>query len=361
MAWRWIPPWRRRSGLALALQGGGAHGAFTWGVLDALLAHGALPAIEAISGTSAGAMNAVVLAQGLLEGGTAGAAEGGRAALARFWHAVGTQMPFEWITQGDGHDTALTPAARWWLQWSRMISPYQRLAIEPNPLRALIEAQIDFERLRATPGPALHIAATRADNGRLRLFRRHELSADALLASACLPMLQPAVMIDGAAYWDGGYSANPALFPLVQEGRATDLLLVMLSPWHFGELPTTSARIAERAADIGFNAGFLREMQALAHARHAARRRLWRSPSEQRQAGLRWHLIDGHDTLAALAPDSRLIAHRPFLEHLRDAGRQRALDWLARHGGAFGHKASADIEALFGTDTPPAELAGVAA
>ncbi|NRF70923.1 patatin-like phospholipase family protein [Aquincola sp. S2] len=349
---RWLPALLRRPpSLALALQGGGAHGAFTWGVLDALLERFDEHPIEAISGTSAGAMNAVVLAHGLLDGG----AEGARAALARFWHAVGTQLPFEWLTQGGGSETALTPAARWWLQWSRLRSPYQRLTIEPDPLRSLLDAQVDFERLRRSPGPQLHIAATHAQSGRLRLFRRSELTIDGVLASACLPMLQQAVMIDGEPYWDGGYSANPAIFPLLGDGAASDLLIVMLSPWQLGPLPTTPAEIQQRAMDIGFNATFLREMQAITRARAAARRHWWRSRTESRLARLRWHLIDGHETLAPLSPDSRLIAHRPFLEHLRDAGRARALAWLLQHGPSVGRHSSADLGALFGhhAPTPP--------
>jgi NTE family protein len=329
--------------LALALQGGGAHGAFTWGVLDALLERLDEHPVAAISGTSAGAMNAVVLAHGLLDGG----AEGARAALARFWHAVGTQLPFDWLTQGDGATTTLTPLARWWLDWSRLASPYQRITIEPDPLRALLTAQVDFDRLRAMPGPQLHIAATHAGSGRLRLFGRAELTPEAVLASACLPMLQPAVMIDGEPYWDGGYSANPAIFPLLDDA-ANDLLIVMLSPWTHGPLPTTPAEIERRALDIGFNATFLREMQAISRARAAARRRWWPGGVEAHLARLRFHLIDGHDVLAALSPDSRLIAHRPFLEHLRDAGRARALAWLADHGRAVGRHSSADLHALFG-------------
>ncbi len=340
---RWLPTLHRRPRLALALQGGGAHGAFTWGVLDALLEHSPHP-IDAISGTSAGAMNAVVLAHGLLDGGR----DGARAALERFWHGVGTRVPFEWLTVGEGAQTTLTPLARWWMQWSRLVSsPYQRAALDADPLRALVTAQIDFERLRATRGPQLHIAATEAATGRLRLFTRDELHADALLASACLPMLQPAVVIDGCAYWDGGYSANPAVFPLVNDSTASDLLIVTLSPWSFHDTPTTPAAIQQRAMDIGFNAAFLREMRSWAEAREAARARWWRGSVDQRLARLHWHVIDGHDALAALAPDSRLIAHKPFLEHLRDAGRARALAWLSRHGAQLGRGSSADLRALF--------------
>ena len=336
MSW----PLTRRPRLALALQGGGAHGAFTWGVLDALLEREEID-ITALSGTSAGAFNAVLLAHGLLEGGR----DGARNALAHFWQTLGSQLPFEWLTQGEGASTALTPAARLWLQWSQLVSPYQRAPTEADPLRELLEASVDFARLRGQRGLALFIAATHADSGRLRIFRTPELNADAVLASACLPMISKAVQIDGQAYWDGGYSANPALFPLIDETDASDLLLVLLSPRDFGALPQTPDAIRRRAMEIGFNAAFLREMAALARARVAAERGLWRWG---RQARLLWHLIDGDGTLGALSQDSQLIAHRPFLEHLRDAGRAQAQAWLAQHAATLGQRSSLDLVARFG-------------
>lgn len=347
--WPLIP--RRSPSLALALQGGGAHGAFTWGVLDALLEHGPMP-ITAISGTSAGAMNAVVLAQGLLDGGR----DGARAALARYWDAVGSQPAFEWLTQGEGEHTTLTPAARWWMRWSQQLSPYQRLGQDANPLREILAAQVDFARLRQQRDVRLFIAATQANSGRLRLFTTGELSIDAVLASACLPTLQKAVLIDGEPYWDGGFSANPAVSPLIHDSGASDLLLVMLSPWAYGALPTTAAEIQLRAMDIGFNAAFLREMRALAENSARAGRQWWRAGSDARLARLNWHVVDGHDALASLPGDSRLIAHRRFLEHLRDAGRARTVAWLAEHGSALGRRSSADLGALFGSDAPPPGL-----
>jgi len=344
-------PLRRRPRLALALQGGGAHGAFTWGVLDALL-EADRAAIAAVSGTSAGAMNAVLLAHGLLDGGPAGA----RAALARFWQALGSQLPFEWFTQGDGASTALNPAARLALQWSQFVSPYQANPLRIDPLRDLLAAQVDFERLRRSAGPALFLAATHAGSGRLRLFHRAELTLDAVLASACLPLLHHAVEIDGQPYWDGGYSANPAVRPLVDARRCSDLMLVLLSPEVRGGTPTTVDEIRRRIADIGFHAAFLGEMRALAQERAAARGAWWRpAPAAAR---LHWHLIDGGTALAALSADSRLIAHRPFLEHLRDLGRAHALDWLQRHGAGLGRRSSLALGPRFGDDAsppPPAE------
>jgi len=353
----WFQRWRRPCRLGLALQGGGAHGAYTWGVLDALLERG-YGAPAAISGTSAGAMNAVVLAHGLAGTGRGDKLEAAREALARFWQTLGRQLPFEWLTQGHGARTQLTPTARWWLGWMRLVAPYPNLGSDHNPLRAMLEAQIDFEALRRSPGAELYIAATRADSGRLRLFRRQELSADVLLASACLPMLQPAVLIDGEAYWDGGYSANPALFPLVRTAAVTDILLVVLSPWKHVEVPVTASQVQQRAGEISFTAAFLREMQSLADERERSRRGVWPRGDAARVAALSWHLIDGHDTLAPLSAESRLIAHWPFLEHLRDEGRERTLAWLARHATTLGRRSSIDLQHWFG-GPPPGLLAAV--
>ena len=340
--------------LAFALQGGGAHGAFTWGVLDALLEDGCVDPV-AFSGASAGALNAAVTAQGLVEGGRRDGRDRARERLARFWEAVGTRLPFEWLTLGSGSRTTLVPAARWWLQWAQFVSPYHANPLDLDPLRDILAAQIDFERLRRARTPQLFIAATAARSGRLRLFRNAELDLAPLLASACLPMLQKAVVIDGEAYWDGGFSANPAVFPLVREAPARDLLLVLLAPRDFGETPTAADEIRRRATEIGFSAAFLREMQTLADASAAARARRLRLGGDARLAAARWHAIDGETVLDRLAPESRLIAHRPFLLHLRDAGRARALDWLARHGSALGRRSTVDLETLFGSRAGAAE------
>jgi NTE family protein len=341
-------PWSRRAPLSLALQGGGAHGAFTWGVLDALLAHGAHP-VRAISGTSAGAINAVVLAHGWLDG----EAEGARSALARFWSAVGTRLPFEWFTSGAGDAFGFTPAARALLRWTRHLSPYQLNPMDLNPLRELLTEHVDFERLRRSSAVRLFIAATHANSGRLRLFRTREATVEAVLASACLPMLHHAVEIDGQPYWDGGYSANPALFPLIVDADCADLLIVTLSPLVHAGTPRTASEIQERAVDIAFNATFLREARLLGEA-HAIARRSWLAVGEldRRLKRTRFHLIDAHDQLGAMAPETRLIAHLPFLERLRDLGSGRAQAWLAQHGSALGRRSSVDLLRTFGPAPP---------
>ncbi|MER2555433.1 MAG: patatin-like phospholipase family protein, partial [Thauera sp.] len=261
-------PWTtkkvRAAPLALALQGGGAHGAYTWGVLDRLLEAG-VP-IEGISGTSAGAMNAVALA----EGWTTGGADGARAALDRFWTAVGDSVPFHLellhslSPSGDG---SLPAPMNMLLGLARMFSPYQFNPFDLNPLRDVVRAQFDFERIRRECPLKLFIAATAVRTGKVKLFRTAELSEAALLASACLPTLHHAVEIDGEHYWDGGFTANPAIYPLLYECDTADLLMVLLNPLQHAQAPRSAEDIATRSMELGFLTTFLREMRMIAHAR----------------------------------------------------------------------------------------------
>lgn len=341
--------------LSLALQGGGAHGAYTWGVLDVLLEAGAVRPVAA-SGASAGSINALLLAQGWQQGG----ADGARAALAGFWQTLSDGLPLEWLTQwvvgpDQPHTDGLpawTPAARVLLQWSQYLSPYQMNPLGLNPLRERLLAHIDFDRLRATSPVRLYLAATHALTGRLRVFGTAEVSVDVALASACLPTLQQAVVIDGEPYWDGGYSANPALFPLVDDGASRDVLIVMLSAMRHPNLPTTAEGIRERVAEIAFNASFLREArllgQATARARGALMPWLRLGSLDRRLARLRWHLIDAQDDLAHLPSQTKLLPHQAFLLRLQQAGRQRAQLWLDGPGRSLGRAGSADLAVVFG-------------
>jgi NTE family protein len=331
--------------LSLALQGGGAHGAFTWGVLDALLERGV--DVAAVSGASAGAMNAVLLAEGLRRDG----ADGARAALEGFWRAVAEGMPPLWHVPGD--PPRLGPAGRALLAWTHWLAPSQLNPLDLNPLRDLLVRTVDFETLRASAGPALYVATTEAESGRLRLFRRHELSADALLASACLPTIARPVSIDGRAHWDGAFSANPALAPLVHEVAVDDMLLVTLSPLVPVAVPEDAAGIATRVLDIAFNAAFLREARWLAELQAGAlARSWWRTGVERRLARLRWHLIDADDALSALPAETRLVPEWEFLQRLRDLGRERVAQWWALHAAVLGQRSSIDPLAVFGEAAP---------
>ncbi|MEP6504484.1 MAG: patatin-like phospholipase family protein [Betaproteobacteria bacterium] len=332
--------------LNLALQGGGAHGAFTWGVLDALLEDGRIE-FDGLSGSSAGAMNAVVLAHGWLHGGR----DGARAALRRFWTALAETAPAGATHHDAGGGVRLAPALKLWMMWAHYVSPAQFNPLDLNPLRCLLAEQIDFERLRRDCPFRLFVAATQADSGRLRLFDRSDLSVDALLASACLPTVFRAPQIDGHAWWDGGYSANPAVFPLLAGGRARDTLMVLLSALEWPPLADAESAqaIQARIAEIAFTASFRREMQALVRERAVADARWWpplRWGTPARRA--RFHLIEAQPALDHLAGETRLAVNLRFFETLHGLGRASAAQWLESNFDALGRRDSVDLAAKFG-------------
>ncbi len=333
-----------KKSINLALQGGGAHGAFTWGVLDGLLEDGRLN-FEGVSGTSAGAMNAVVLANGLMRGGR----DGARAALASFWTAVAGSLPFEVaVPSADGQNVSLVPAFKMMLQWSHYFSPHQLNPFDLNPLRDILCAQIDFERLQRHSPVKLFIAATHANSGKVRLFRSPEISADAILASACLPMMSRPVEIDGEPYWDGGYAANPAVFPLFYECKTSDILLVLLTPLKHTATPHSAQEIKDRVLELAFNATFLREMRMFAHAREYAAQSLFRMGHlERRLARMNFHVIDAQAMLSELKAETKLAANMRFFEMLRDLGREQAGTWLQANHAQVGKRSTVDIAELF--------------
>ena len=302
--------------LALALQGGGSFGAFTWGVLDRLLEQDGID-WDMISGASAGAVNAVLLADGLAAGGPAEA----RRKLAWFWEQVSRRTP-------NGAAMLAVAAFGASLRW---VSPF---ALDPpalTPLRGLLEEAVDFPRLRAAAsgaGPRLLIAATRVRDGAPMLFRSPEITLEMVLSSACLPFLGQPVVIDGEACWDGGYSANPPLRALVEESQAPDLLLVQLLPATAEAVPHQSHDIARRVQEITFNAPLQREEAELEAARHADHG-LFRSPLRRRLDRLRLHRIAAPDTVAGLERESPLDTGWPLLTRLKLAGRSAAEAWLA--------------------------------
>ena len=309
--------------LSLALQGGGAHGAYTWGVLDRLLEDEWQ--LEGISGTSAGAMNAVALAQGW----TTGGAEGARESLDAFWGAVADSTPFQldlMQSLNPAGNGALPASMSMMLGFTRLFSPYQLNPFELNPLRDVVRAQFDFERIRRDCRLKLFIAATRVKSGKVRLFRTGELSEDALLASACLPTVHHAVEIDGEAYWDGGFTANPAIYPLMYECATPDILLVLLNPLSRPEAPHTAEEIAARSMELGFSTTFLREMRMIAHARAYIEETASLMPFgrfERKLMRLRFHMVEAEE-LAEAGSASKMNATRSFLTDLRDMGRARA-------------------------------------
>jgi len=330
--------------IALALQGGGSHGAFAWGVLDRLLEDGRFE-VEAISGASAGSVNAVALAHGLLEGGR----DGARASLQKFWNALAAVVPpgffHESLTENALH-AAPSPSLQAFLTLARFFAPYQLNPFDLNPLREILDAQIDFERLRASR-LKLFLAATRVRTGTLRLFRTPEISLAVVLASACLPLLHHTVEINGEPYWDGGLTANPPLYPLLHECRARDVVAVLLHPRSWPARPSSAADISHRLTEISFGAAFFSELQGIVLARQLAERSWvpWGS-LERRLRRFRLHVVDAPDLMGSLDSLSKLNARAPFIAALRDAGRERADEWLRLNGSSVGHRETIDVTSL---------------
>ena len=337
-----------RRALNLALQGGGAHGAFTWGVLDRLLEEPRLE-IAAISGTSAGAVNAVALAAGYVEGG----AEGARTRLAALWRDInkaGLPAFSRYVSMLAGAEAL---AASGYQQLTSVLSPYSFNPLDINPLRAILRAHIDFEGLRRNLPFELLIAATAVESGLARIFSGAELTVDVVLASACLPTLYQAVEIDGAHYWDGGFAANPDLVTLARHSRARDTLVVLVNPIRQEGVPRTAAAIAGNIARLTFNQPFLRDVALIDAARRCEGRfghrrnesalgRDWRALARQR-----FHLISGAAHTRALSPQSKLKPEGRLLRRLHEAGRNEAEHWLADHFSDIGRRETADLPALF--------------
>ena len=332
-----------RSRLNLALQGGGAHGAFTWGVLDALLDDPRIQ-FEGLSGSSAGAMNAVVFADGWMKGGRDGARRG----LADFWTEIGKQMPSGMVVQGKGDAFSLSPASKLLANWAGYFSPSQLNPFDLNPLRDLLKRQVDFEQLRACSPFKLFVGTTQANTGKLRVFRERELTVDVLLASACLPMIHHSVEIDGEPYWDGGYAANPAVFPLFYDCDSRDVLLVLLSPLQHNGTPRTVEEIEARIVELAFSANFMREMRTFAQATEfSVPAFLTMGRLERRLQAMRFHMIDSSDVPSLQRTETKLLAHGPFLELLRGQGRECGNAWLSENIDDFGRRSTVDMKKWF--------------
>jgi NTE family protein len=326
----------------LALQGGGSHGAFTWGVLDRLLEEDWLR-IAAISGTSAGAMNAAVLVDGWTMDGAAGA----RRALANFWQRVSRaatfsplrRSPFDRLMGRWSLDTS--PAYIAMDLMSRLLSPYDLNPTGFNPLRSILQESIDFKRIATSP-IMLFVTATNVRTGRGRIFRNAEITTDVLLASACLPTLFRAVDIDGEAYWDGGYVGNPTITPLVRESDAHDTILVQINPRERADMPRSAADILNRLNEISFNSPLMKELRMIALLRQVADPG---SGEGGRWAQMRMHRIMT-DTLAKYGASSKLNGEWEFVTVLHKEGRHAASEFLNAHSGDLGKRSTADIDVL---------------
>jgi NTE family protein len=329
----------------LALQGGGSHGAFTWGVLDRLLEEPWLE-IDGISGTSAGAMNAAVLVDGFAKGGAAEA----RAALETFWRRVSEAARFSPLRRGP-LDMLL---GRWTLDsspiyvgmdlLSRLVSPYDLNPLGWNPLRDILAGFIDFMRLEQAP-IKLFISATNVRTGRVHVFKNNAITPDVLLASACLPTMFQAVEIDGEPYWDGGYSGNPTLTPLIRECKSHDTILVQINPVERQGTPRSASDILNRLNEVSFNAVLLKELRMIALLRQVA------NPGDSEGAlwaGMRIHRV-ASDMLTALGASSKLNAEWEFFSLLREEGRKAAEVFLQTHASDLGSRSTLDLDVLLET------------
>lgn len=331
--------------ISLALQGGGSHGAFTWGVLDYLLEDERL-SIDAISGTSAGAMNAVALVHGMANGGRNEA----RKVLRRFWEAVGRSARLSPIRRSP-IDVLL---GNWSLEFSpgyalfdlmqRSVSPYQFNPFDINPLRELVDEIVDFDAVAACNSVDLFISATNVESGKVRIFRNREITLDAVMASACLPYLFKAVTIDGVPYWDGGYMGNPSLFPFNDRATCGDILIVQINPVIRRGTPTTAHEIMNRVNEISFNASLLKELRAIEFVDRLVSDGAL-DPDRYRR--LRIHVVSGNDELHSAGASSKVNAEMAFLEKLFDLGRQDAAAWLDANFDAIGERSSVDLRAMF--------------
>ncbi|MGL6112763.1 MAG: patatin-like phospholipase family protein [Rubrivivax sp.] len=329
----------------LALQGGGAHGAFTWGVLDRLVEEPWLT-FDGISGTSAGAMNAAVMASGHAHGG----ADGAKAALEDFWKRVSDASKFSPMRRGPME--MLT--GQWTLDYSpmylaaemasRIFSPYDLNPLGNNPLSPILAEMVDFEALAHSP-IKLFITATNVRTGAGHVFRNAQITPDVLLASGCLPTMFQAVEIEGEFYWDGGYSGNPTITPLVRECDSHDTILVQINPIVRNEVPRSARDIMNRLNEVSFNAPLLKELRMIALLHQVA--------DPGRGEGASWAAMRLHriatDRVTELTSSSKMITEWPFLCGLRDEGRRTAQLFLDAHAGDLGKRSTVDLDALLAT------------
>lgn len=341
----------------LALQGGGSHGAFTWGVLDRLLDDDGLD-FDGISGTSAGALNGAVMLTGYVEGhakgGVPAARKQAQKALAAFWADVSQHGPiFSPLTmQSNGSlkpafNLDQIPGYQWVNMFMQTFSPYEFNPLNLNPLRDVVERHVVIDAVRAgcvQCGTQLFVTATSVRTGQARVFTEEELTVDALMASACLPVIFQAVEIDGEPYWDGGYTGNPALYPLIYNTETLDILLIKINPLQRPDTPTRTMDILDRLSEITFNASLIGEMRAIAFVKRLLQEE---KLDPGRYKNLHMHMVADDENLAPFNASSKSNTDRVFLQTLHGLGHRAADRWLAAHKGDIGQRSSLDIEKTF--------------
>ena len=341
-------PGRRNSehkGINIALQGGGAHGAFTWGVLDKLFEDDRLW-IDAISGTSAGAMNTVSAAHGMHENGAIGA----RAKLEEFWRAVsdtaqGSPIQRSWWAKATGDWSLDTSPGYHWMNFMQSVaSPYDLNPFHYNPLRDVVDEVIDFDRVQRCKDMGVFVSATNVETGRAKVFGRDEITLDSTMASACLPSLHQAVEIDGVPYWDGGFMGNPPLSPFFHGSPSNDIIIVQINPIERPGTPKRAADIQNRLNEITFNSSFLHELRTIDFVR-----RLLDAGQldESKYRRMNIHVIELCPQVAKLDASSKLNAEWDFLQYLFETGRNEAARWLDQNFDSLGKKSSVDMSGMF--------------
>lgn len=332
---------KEKKRINLGLQGGGAHGAFTWGVLDRLLEEENLD-IDAVSGTSAGAMNAAVLADGMARNGRLGAKEH----LANFWkriseageHSFLQRMPWDRMMYGWNMDSS--PPAAVFDMMTRMFSPYEMNPSDFHPLRDVLAEFVDFSNLNENPAMKLFINTTNVSTGKVRVFETGELTVEVLLASACLPFLFKAIEIDGEFYWDGGYMGNPAIFPLIYGSGAPDVVVVQINPFTRTKEPRTAREILDRVNEISFNSSLMREMRVISFVRKIVEDE-GLDPDKYKRLNV--HFISAEEEMRDLGVTSKLNAEWDFLLFLHDLGRKTADSWIEANYDSLNVRSTIDL------------------
>ena len=337
----------------LAIQGGGAHGAYAWGVIDRLLEDGRIR-IEGLSGTSAGSMNAVVYAYGDMRGGRGGARE----ALYNFWKRISEagaissplrQMPWEHVSShlSNRWNQDGSIAYQMFDLMTRIFSPYQFNPFNFNPLRRVLEEAVDFDALHGCQRTKLFLSTTNVRNGKVRVFKTEEITADVVMASACLPFLFHAVQIGDDHYWDGGYMGNPSLHPFFHHTETRDVLVIHINPIDRDEVPESSADILNRLNEITFNASLLKEMRAVAFVTKLIEEDWLKEEHKHKLKHVLIHSIRADGVLCDLSVASKFNTSWQFLLYLRDLGREIAAKWLEENFDSIGQRSTVDVRAEF--------------
>jgi NTE family protein len=343
------PPRADQKPVNLALQGGGAHGAFAWGALDKLLEDGRLT-IDAMSATSAGAMNAAIAAYGLSIGGP----DGAREKLEEFWRHISSagqlyspvsSLLWETWPQGSWSDLDFSPTFFLFQAMTHVFSPYQINPFNLNPLKSVLSEVVDFDRLaKCTSAPRLFLSATNVRTGKIKVFENDAMSVDVVLASACLPYLFHAVEIDGEHYWDGGFMGNPAIFPLIYNRGSKDVILVHINPIERKKLPKTAAEIFNRMDEISFNSSLMREMRAVAFVTKLIDDNVL---DRGKYSRMLIHSIRDDAAMAELGVATKLNPDWDFLCRLRDSGRVKTAEWLDSNFDKVGQSSTVDLAEIF--------------